>query len=681
MNPPPIVVEPVSKRAIDIASLVAAAALVIEIVPQQAIEIEYLTATTNPIVLQAAPRGRGIPGGGTTGQYLAKASVADYDTAWSTLDKAAVGLGNVDDTSDADKPVSSAQQAAIDAEAQARATADTALQANINSEASARSSADIAEANARADADATEASARAAADALLIPLSQKGAANGVATLGADSKIPGSQLPALAITSPTVVASQAAQLALAAEEGDVAIRSDLNQSYIRNNGTSGTMADWTLLLTPTDAVLSVAGKTGAVALVKGDVGLGNVDNTSDASKPVSTAQQAALDTKVAKAGDTMTGALTVDNVITISRGPFSITGNLGIGSGALASITAGSGGNNVAIGLNAGTAVTSGNQNVFVGVQAGGAHTTGGANVAVGYQAGSSFAAATGSALVGMQAGQFQSGPHNVALGYQAGRGVSGSTNGTGNITIGSQSGLNITTGNQNILIGYQCGTSLTTGANCIILGQLAGAAYTTNSNAIAIGVSAAQNMTGVDNVAIGVTSQLGVSGSSSGAGNTSIGSSSLKAVTTGNQNVAIGYFAIPALTTGSGNVSIGGSSNGQNLTTGGNNTFIGAGTGRGITTGSNNTVIGAAVTGLSATLANNIILADGAGNIRVQADTAKVKFNLPVGLPSYTVATVPSASVAGAGAIIYVSNESGGANTAFSDGTNWRRHGDRAIIS
>jgi hypothetical protein len=44
------------------------------------------------------------------------------------------------------------------------------------------------------------------------------------------------------------------------------------------------------------VTSVAGKTGAVSLVKGDVGLANVDNTSDANKPVSTAQQAALDGK-------------------------------------------------------------------------------------------------------------------------------------------------------------------------------------------------------------------------------------------------------------------------------------------------------------------------------------------------------------------------------------------------
>jgi hypothetical protein len=44
--------------------------------------------------------------------------------------------------------------------------------------------------------------------------------------------------------------------------------------------------------------SVAGRTGAVTLSKSDVGLGNVDNTSDASKPVSTAMQNALDGKAA-----------------------------------------------------------------------------------------------------------------------------------------------------------------------------------------------------------------------------------------------------------------------------------------------------------------------------------------------------------------------------------------------
>ena len=52
---------------------------------------------------------------------------------------------------------------------------------------------------------------------------------------------------------------------------------------------------------TNLVTSVAGKTGEVSLSKTDVGLSNVDNTSDADKPVSTAQQTALDGKVDKIG--------------------------------------------------------------------------------------------------------------------------------------------------------------------------------------------------------------------------------------------------------------------------------------------------------------------------------------------------------------------------------------------
>lgn len=56
------------------------------------------------------------------------------------------------------------------------------------------------------------------------------------------------------------------------------------------------ADGTLTVTAPSAVSSVNGKTGAVTLAKADVGLGNVDNTADASKPVSTATQTALDAK-------------------------------------------------------------------------------------------------------------------------------------------------------------------------------------------------------------------------------------------------------------------------------------------------------------------------------------------------------------------------------------------------
>lgn len=47
------------------------------------------------------------------------------------------------------------------------------------------------------------------------------------------------------------------------------------------------------------VSSVNNRTGDVVLAKGDVGLANVDNISDANKPISTATQAALDAKASK----------------------------------------------------------------------------------------------------------------------------------------------------------------------------------------------------------------------------------------------------------------------------------------------------------------------------------------------------------------------------------------------
>jgi len=52
----------------------------------------------------------------------------------------------------------------------------------------------------------------------------------------------------------------------------------------------------------------------------------------------------------------------------------------------------------------------------------------------------------------------------------------------------------------------------------------------------------------------------------------------------------------------------------------------------------------------------------------------------PVVLPSFTVGTVPSASLWTRG-LIYVSDDVGGATPSFSDGTNWRRVADRAVVS
>lgn len=52
-----------------------------------------------------------------------------------------------------------------------------------------------------------------------------------------------------------------------------------------------------------------------------------------------------------------------------------------------------------------------------------------------------------------------------------------------------------------------------------------------------------------------------------------------------------------------------------------------------------------------------------------------------VRLPSYTVAQANALTISPAGSMIYVSDEFGGGVPAFSDGTNWRRVTDRAVIT
>ena len=94
---------------------------------------------------------------------------------------------------------------------------------------------------------------------------QKGATNGIATLDGTGKIPTGQLPSIAVSDTFVVASQAAMLALSADVGDIAVRTDLNKSFILTTAGASTLANWQELLTPTDSVLSVDGNTGAVNL--------------------------------------------------------------------------------------------------------------------------------------------------------------------------------------------------------------------------------------------------------------------------------------------------------------------------------------------------------------------------------------------------------------------------------
>lgn len=108
------------------------------------------------------------------------------------------------------------------------------------------------------------AAATAQAQAVATIAAQKSVPGGYASLGVDGKLDAGQLPALAITDTFVVAGQAAMLALAAQRGDVAIRTDLNRSFILAGDDAGLAGNWKELLA-TGYVLSVNNLTGAVTL--------------------------------------------------------------------------------------------------------------------------------------------------------------------------------------------------------------------------------------------------------------------------------------------------------------------------------------------------------------------------------------------------------------------------------
>ncbi len=130
--------------------------------------------------------------------------------------------------------------------------------------------------------------------------SEKNQANGYAGLDSGTKLPTNLLPGLALTDVNVVGSQVAQLALTAQEGDIAIRTDLDVSYAHNGGTAGTMADWSELLTPTDAILTVFGRTGAVSAQAGDYDATQVDFTPAAGITSDTVDEALLELDFKKA---------------------------------------------------------------------------------------------------------------------------------------------------------------------------------------------------------------------------------------------------------------------------------------------------------------------------------------------------------------------------------------------
>jgi hypothetical protein len=143
--------------------------------------------------------------------------------------------------------------------------------------------------------------------------------------------------------------------------------------------------------------------------------------------------------------------------------------------------------------------------------------------------------------------------------------------------------LNASTAANNVAVGCNAGEQLSTGSNNVLIGDSAGDTITTGTQ------------------------------------NTFVGSGSGGSVaTTSEGNTAVGYAALGgAATSGAYNVVVGNNA-GVNITSGALNTLVGYSAGSSVQTGGSNTIIGRY--GGTSALSNNIVLSDGAGTIRFQAN-------------------------------------------------------------
>jgi hypothetical protein len=411
-----------------------------------------------------------------------------------------------------------------------------------------------------------------------VDLTQKGANNGVATLGNDGKIPSSQIPAISFQSVNVVANQNAMLALsAAVAGSVVVRTDVNKNYVLSQTPASTLSNWIELATP-NSVTSVNGYAGPnVILTTNDVATSaNKNYVTDVQSSVlsntsgiNTGDETIATIKTKLGISTLSGSNTGDQTITL-------TGDMtGTGTGTFTStltntgVTAASYGSSTtipSITVDSKGRITAATNTPITAVNSLGTFTT------TSYAAGGTISGTT----LTLSAAD-ETNPGLVSTSAQTFVGSK-----TFSSTIIASAG---TSGNLNSVKGLVITPSLKSGG---LYTELVGLDLIANlnlngneSNSYATGLrvqGANMEVTGAGNdptnVAIGrLTMQKNTK--TSGGANTSVGYFALGGTVTGTSNTAIGANSMIYLVSGNSNTAVGESALRYNVAS--NNTALGSG--------------------------------------------------------------------------------------------------------
>jgi hypothetical protein len=264
-------------------------------------------------------------------------------TSPAGLVKGDVGLGNVDNTSDANKPVSTATQTALDLKANLASPTFTGTPTLPTGTIATTQTA-----GNNSTAVATTAYVQTAVSNLVdtAPEALNTLNELAAALGDDANFATTTATNLGLKAPLASPTFTGTVTVPTpvNNTDASTKAYVDSTVSTTAGTASTalsnhesdttnihgIADTSILVTTTGTqTLTNKTITTPTGLVKNDVGLGNVDNTSDANKPVSTAGQTALDLKANLDSPTLTGTPT------LPTGTIAVTQTLGNNTTAVA----------------------------------------------------------------------------------------------------------------------------------------------------------------------------------------------------------------------------------------------------------------------------------------------------------------------------------------------------------